>query len=147
MKRSLVAALILGALVSAAVIALHATACSRRSSARWRALSRRGTTPKIVSAVAHYLLVVIVALGVAYLVLTSNRPKRLGWPIGHHRDRAAGAHRVCLLYQTFFQPLPSLLALGLGFAAANGYARSWGRNRSRHGARSLRRPPRAESDR
>jgi adenylate cyclase len=132
MKRSSVAARILGVLVSAAVIALHATgvlAPVERAVAS--IVPGAETTPKIVSAVAHYLLVLIVALGVAYLVLTSNRRKRLGLPVGIIAIELLALTAICLLYQTFFQPLPSLLALGLGFVAANGYATFMGRNRSR----------------
>jgi adenylate cyclase len=131
MKRSLVAALILGALVSALVIALRlAGVLTPLEQALASVIPGADTTPKIVSAVTHYVLVIIVALGVTYLVLTSKRPKRLGWPVGIIALELLALVVVCLLYQTFFQPLPSLLALGLGFAAANGYAAFMNRNRA-----------------
>jgi adenylate cyclase len=131
MKRSLVAALIIGALVSALVIALRVTGVlTPLEEALASVIPGADTTPKVVSAVAHYLLVLSVALGVTYLVLTSKRPKRLGSPVGIIAIELLALVVVCLLYQTFFQPLPSLLALGLGFAVANGYVAFMNRNRS-----------------
>ena len=131
MKRSLVAALILGVVVSAVVIALHASGLlAPLERAVTSVIPGAETTPKVVAAIVQYLLVLLVALGVTYLILTSNRRKRLGLPIAIIAIELLALVAICLLYQTFFQPLPSLLALGLGFAAANGYAAFMSRNRS-----------------
>jgi class 3 adenylate cyclase len=78
----------------------------------------------------QYALVIILALTVAWLILNSSRRKRLGLPIVIFAIELVAVAWVCRLYQTFFQPLPSLLAVGLSFAAANGYAAFVGGSRS-----------------
>jgi hypothetical protein len=88
-------------------------------------------TSKVVGVAVQYALVVLVSFGVVWLVINSARRKRLGLPIGIVAIELLAISWVCLLYETFFQPLPSLLALGLGYGAANGYSAFMGRNRSR----------------
>ena len=132
MKRSLVAALIIGVLVSAVVIALHATGVTlplERAAAS--VIPGAETTAKTVGRVAQYALVILISLGVSWLVATSSRRKRLGWPVGVLAVEVLAISWICLLYQTFFQPVLSLLALGLAYGAANGYAAFISRSRTR----------------
>src|SRR4051812_38603037 len=127
-KRSSVIALVLGALVSAIVIALHATGVTLPLEATAMSLLSRGAqNTKVVSVKAQYALVIALSIGVTWLVLKSSRRKKLGWPLGILAVELIAVAWVCLLYHVFFQPLPSLLALGLGYVTASGYAAFGGR--------------------
>lgn len=131
MKRSTVAALLIGALVSAAVIVLRVKGILRPLEDALASLFSGGFLPsKVVAGGLHYVLVVLLSFGLAWLILSSTRRKRLGWPIALLAVELLVVVWVGLLYQFFFQPLPSLLALGLSFAAANGYAAFAGKSRS-----------------
>ena len=131
MKRSLVVALIVGAVVSAIVIALHATGITLPlEEAVMSLVLGQQTTTKVVGRFGQYLIVIILAISVVWLVLNSTRRKRLGWPLGILAIELVTLAWVCLLYQVFFQPIPSLLAIGLGFVGATGYANLAGRTRS-----------------
>ena len=131
MSRSLVAALIVGVVVSAIVIALHALQITLPlEQAVMSVLLGQQTTTKVVGAAGQYALVLVLAVTVAWLVLSSSRRKKLGWPLGILAIELITISWVCLLYQVFFQPLPSLLAVGLGFVSATGYATFAGRSRS-----------------
>ena len=131
MKRSLVAALIIGAVVSAIIIGLHAT----RLTLPWeegtmRALTGGHQTTQVVGLKMQCALVVVISIGVALLVLVSWRRRLLAWPLGILALEVLAVSWVCVLYKVSFQPLPSLSALVLSFAAANGYAAFLGRTRS-----------------
>jgi adenylate cyclase len=131
MKRSTAAALIIGAVVSALIIAAHATRLMlplEQAVARVVVGERPVNTQ--VAAVLQYLLVVVIAVGSAWLVLTTARRRRLHWPVAAIAVQLITVAWVCLLYQVFFQPLPSLFALVLGFATAHGYVSTRGRSRS-----------------
>lgn len=131
MKRSLVVALIVGAVVSAMVIALHATGITLPlEEAVMSLVLGQQTTTKAVGRVVQYGLVTVLAISVVWLVLNSSRRKRLGWPLGILAIELVTVSWVCLLYQVFFQPIPSLLAVGLAFVGATGYASVAGRSRS-----------------
>ena len=131
MKRSLVAALILGVLVSALVIAAHATGFMLPLEKGIMGLiPGEEATTKVVNAKMQIALVIVLAIGAAWLVLTSARRKRLGWPLAILALELVAVVWVCLLYQISFQPLPSLAALTLGFFSATGYAAFQGRSRS-----------------
>ncbi|MBA3881732.1 MAG: adenylate/guanylate cyclase domain-containing protein [Chthoniobacterales bacterium] len=123
MKRSSIIALLLGALVSATVIALHATGVTLPLEEAMTSLLARGQqTTKVVSVKAQYALVIALSLCVVWLVSKSSRPKRLGWPLGFLAAELIAMSWVCLLYHVFFQPLPSLLAIGLGLVTGSGFA-------------------------
>ena len=130
-KRSTVAALLIGALVSAIIITLHATQVTLPLEKITMGLLAGGQPPvKIVGSKAQYVIVVALSFGVAWLILSSSRRKRLGLPFAIMAVELAVVSWICLLYHVFFQPLPSLLALGLTFAAANGYTAFAGRSHS-----------------
>ena len=88
------------------------------------------TTMKVVGRIGQYAIVILLAMSVVWLVLNSSRRKRLGVPLGILAFELVTLAWVCLLYQVFFQPIPSLLALGLGFVGATSYASFAGRSRS-----------------
>lgn len=131
MQRSLVVTLIVGVVVSAIVIALHATGITLPlEEAVMSLLVGQQTMTRMVGRFGQYLIVLVLALTVVWLVLNTTRRKRLGWPLGILALELITVSWVCLLYQVFFQPVPSLLAIGLGFATATGYANLAGRARS-----------------
>lgn len=130
MKRSTIAALCLGALVSTVIIALHVTRVTLPlEEAAMSALSFGRPATKVVGAWTQCALVVILSVGIAWILLASTRRKRLGWPLAILALELVTISWVCLLYEVFFQPLPSLLAVGLSFATANGFAAFSGRSR------------------
>ncbi len=131
MKRSSIVALVIGALVSASIIALHAS----RVLASLEDLLRTaimGVQPpgKAVGALAQYGLVILLSLGAAWLAVTSARGRKIYWALGILALELLLLSWIALLYETFFQPLPSLLAVGLGLVTANGYTSFAERNRS-----------------
>ncbi|CAN5661743.1 hypothetical protein BH20VER1_BH20VER1_25800 [soil metagenome] len=131
MKRSTIAALIIGVVVSALIIAAHATRLLRPVEEALMRLLTWGQPPAmVVGAALQYLLVVLLAFGAAWLVLASTHRQRLRWPLGIVALELITVAIVCQLYRVFFQPLPSLLALGLSVAAAFGYVAMRGRSRA-----------------
>ena len=130
MQRSLVVTLIVGVVVSAIVIALHATGITLPlEEAIMSLLVGQQTMTRMVGRFGQYFIVLVLALTVVWLVLNTTRWKRLGWPLGVLALELITVSWVCLLYEVFFQPVPSLLAIGLGFASATGYASFVGRPR------------------
>ncbi len=130
MKRSSVAALAVGLLVSAIIIVLHAThLIAPLEGAVMTALGGSQPTTKVVGPGVHYLLIILLSMGVAWLVITSSRSKNLYWPLAILGIELLVISWVCQLYQVSFQPLPSVFAVALGFAAANGYTK-YGQTRS-----------------
>ena len=131
MKRSLVVALIIGAVVSALIIGLHSTGVILPlEESAIRLLPGGEETTRVVGVRAQYALVILLSIGVSWMVLMSSRRKRLGWPLGIIAFQLVTLSWVCLLYQVFFQPLPSILAIGLGFVTAYSYSSYGGRKRA-----------------
>ncbi|MGI8820237.1 MAG: adenylate/guanylate cyclase domain-containing protein [Chthoniobacterales bacterium] len=131
MKRSSVAALVIGVLVSVLVIVLHAWRVTLPlEEAVTAAFAGHELPSRIVDAKLQFAIVVVLALGVAWLVLASARRRRLGWPLVILAVELLALAWICLLFQTLFQPLPALLAIGLSYAFAYGYSAFAGRSRS-----------------
>ncbi len=134
MKRPFVAALVIGALVSVVVIALHAFRLTwPLDEALIGALAGHGLPTRIVTAKLQYLLVVLLAFGVAWLVAESINRRRLIWPLVILAVELFAVAWICVLYDLFFQPLPSLLAAGLAFGLAHFYFNYVRRSRSHLG--------------
>ena len=132
MQRSSVVALVLGAVVSAIVIALHATRVLLPLENAVASLVPGGqASASPVAAAAQSGIVALLALGVAWLVLEAARHKRIAWLIPILAVEVVAIMWICTLYQTFFQPLPSLLAIGLSSALAQGYTQFANGSRSR----------------
>lgn len=93
-------------------------------------LSGNPAPSRIVGRSAQSILVVLLSLGVAWLFVMSSQRKHVGIALGILALELLAIVWVCELYHAFFQPLPSLLAVGLSVIAANGYAAFGGRSRS-----------------
>ena len=132
MKRSLVAALVIGLLVGALVIAMHATHLLRPlEEALMNALAAGRETTRVVGSAMQYALVVILSLGTAWMMLASSRRRpRLALVLGLLALELLALSWVCALYRISFQPLPSLAAIVLAFLGAAAGAAFLERSRS-----------------
>src|SRR6266436_3020254 len=131
MKRSLITTLIIGVAVALIVIALHAT----KVIAGFEAVAAQLVTEyagatRVVGEKWQYVLVLLIALGVAWLTLSNVSRWRAWLLIGLLLVELFGLAWVCSLYRVFFQPAPSVLALLMAFFAAEGWSAFLRRNRS-----------------
>src|SRR5512144_612302 len=130
MKRSLITTLIIGVAVAVIVGLLHAT----KVIAGFEAVTAELVTDyagatRVFGEKWQYVLVLLIALGVAWLTL-SNVPRRWAWLlIGLLLLELFGLAWVCSLYRLFFQPAPSILALVFALFAAEGWMAFLRRNR------------------
>jgi adenylate cyclase len=66
----------------------------------------------------QYVFVLLLALSIAWMTLTTSRRGRMGWLALILLIELAAVSWVCALYRTFFQPLPSMAAVALAFLVA-----------------------------
>src|SRR5262249_32241053 len=131
MKRSLITTLIIGVAVPVIVGALHATKVIAGFEAiAAQLVSDYAGATKVVGEKWQYALVLVVALGVAWLSLSSVPRWRSWLLISLLLVELFGLAWVCSLYRVFFQPAPSVLALVIAFVAAEGWSAFLRRNRS-----------------
>ena len=129
--RRLITTLIIGVAVAVIVGVLHAT----RVIAGFEAVAAQLVTDyagatRIVGEKWQYLLVLVIALAVAWFTL-SNVPRSRRWLlIGLLLVELFGLAWVCSLYRVFFQPAPSVLAVVFAFVAAEVWLAFQRRNRS-----------------
>jgi class 3 adenylate cyclase len=131
MKRSLITTLIIGVAVTLVVGVLHAT----KAIAGFEAVTAQLVTDyagatRVFSDKLQYVLVLLTALGVVWITLSSIPRWRAWLLIGLLLMELFGLAWVCALYRVFFQPTPSALALIIGFAAAGGWSAFLHRSRS-----------------
>jgi len=137
MKRSLVTTLIIGVAIAATVSALHASGLILRFElTAAKLVSDYASATRIVSAKWQYVSVLLLALGVAWLGLSNVPRKQTRLLILFLSFELFGLSWVCSLYQIFFQPLPSILAVVLAFTATEGWI-AFLRRRPSHLARTL----------
>jgi len=123
MKRSLITTLIIGVAVALIVGALHAT----KAIAGFEAVAAQLVTDyagatRVVGEKWQYVLVLLIALGVAWLAL-SNVPRWRAWLlIGLLLVELFGLAWVCSLYRVFSPPAPSALARVFALPTADGCA-------------------------
>src|SRR6266481_3837242 len=131
MKRSVITTLIIGVVVAVVVGGLHATkSIAGFENAAAQLLSDYAGATRVVGEKWQYVFVLLVALGVTWLSL-SKVPKWYSWLLsGLLLIELFGLAWVCSLYRVFFQPAPSVLALLLALAAAEGWSAFLNRNRS-----------------
>src|SRR6516162_2198334 len=131
MKRSLITTLIIGVAVAVVVGALHATkAIAGFEAIVAQLVSDYAGATKVVGEKWQYALVLVIALGVAWIRLSSF-PRWRAWLLtGLLLLELLGLSWVCSLYRIFFQPAPSVLALVFALLAAEGWLAFLRRNRS-----------------
>jgi class 3 adenylate cyclase len=122
MKRSLITTLTIGVVVAGVVGILHGTKVILGVETALAGLvSHDGSATRVVGEKGQYVFVLLLALGVAWLSLTSLRQNRIRLLVALLSIELLGLCWVCSLYRVYFQPLPSILALVLGLAAAEGW--------------------------
>jgi adenylate cyclase len=137
MKRLLITTLIIGIVVAIAVGALHATrSIAGFESAAAQIVSDYAGAARVVSEKWQYVLILLVALGAAWLSLIIVPRWRSRLLIGLLFLELFGLSWVCSLYRVFFQPIPSVLALVFAWAIAEGWSAFLRRDRS-HLVRTL----------
>src|SRR5437762_11337238 len=131
MRRLLITTLIIGVAVALIVAALHATKVigGFETVAAQLVTDYTGAT-RVIGEKWQYLLVLLIALGVAWLSLSNVRRWRAWLLIGLLLVELLGLAWVCSLYRVFFQPAPSGLALVFAVLAAEGWSVFLRRNRS-----------------
>ncbi|MEP6698266.1 MAG: adenylate/guanylate cyclase domain-containing protein [Verrucomicrobiota bacterium] len=122
MKRPLLAALAIGLIAVVLFMIVRAIGLfDSVESGVASLLSGNGAATQSVSDKLQYLLVLVLAGGVAWMVLLSNRRRRLAGIVAILLFEFLVLAWVCSLFRVLFQPLPSLLGGGLGFAGAMGF--------------------------
>jgi class 3 adenylate cyclase len=131
MKRLLITTLIIGVAVALGVGALHASKIMAGFEAvAAQLVSDYAGATRIVSEKWQYVFVLLIALGVSWLSL-SNVPRwRSRLLVGLFLVELFALSWVCSLYRIFFQPIPSVLALVLALAIAEGWSAFLRRDRS-----------------
>src|SRR5437764_13559096 len=131
MKRLLITTLIIGFAVAAGVGALHASnAIAGFEGAAAQLVSGYAGATRTVNEKLQYVLVLLIALGVAWLTL-SKVPRWRAWLlIGFLLVELFGLAWVCSLYRIFFQPAPSVLALLFAVLAVDAWSVFLHRNRA-----------------
>ncbi len=131
MKRSVVVSVAIAIFVAAIAGALHATGLLLRFElAVADRIGHSATATRFVTEKWHYILVLLLAFGVVSMTLMTLRRGRIATLVVILLAELIGVSWVCSLYHTFFQPLPSMLAVVLAFLAAHGWAFASTRTRS-----------------
>jgi class 3 adenylate cyclase len=131
MKRSLVTTLVIGVAVAIVAGVLHATkAIAGFEAGVTQLVSDYAGATRIVGEKWQYVLVLVTAIGVAWLSLR-NLPRLRSYPLfGLLVIELLVLSWVCSLYRVFFQPVPCIFAVALAVAAAEGWTAFLQRDRT-----------------
>ncbi len=130
MKRSLVTTVIVGVAVAGIVSGLHASGLILHfERAVIEPISDYIRATRVVSEKWQYVFVPLLALGVAWLALTSVSRRGMRWLFLVLLIELLGLSWVCSLYRIFFQPLPSVFAVLLAWLVAEGWVVFFRRDR------------------
>jgi adenylate cyclase len=122
MKRWFVSSLIIGLVTAAFVIGLHATGILVPFElAVSKIIAHEGAPAGAASLLWQSCLVILFALGVSWLTLTSLRRGRIAWIVGILLCELVALSWICGLYGVLFQPLPSMIAVVLAYVAAEAW--------------------------
>jgi class 3 adenylate cyclase len=131
MKRSLITTLIIGLAAAVLVSVLHASKLMQGPETVVGALaSDHAGATRVVGQKWEYVIVLLLALGAAWLGLSSAPRNRVRLLSGLLLIELLGASWVCSLYRVYFQPLPSIFAVVLAMVAAEGWVLFLRRDRS-----------------
>src|SRR3954470_3001837 len=120
MKRHLIAALVIGLIVTGLVMGLHLAGWLAAPEAMIEGVFSRDAT-KAVPDRYQYAIVFLLAAGVAWLTLVTLRRSRVAIIGGILLVELLGLAWVCAVYKTAFQPLPGVAAVLLAFGGAVGF--------------------------
>ncbi len=137
MKRSSLVALILGAIISAILIAARASGWLQPLEQAVETALAGSEPNRVVGAALQYVLIVVLSFGTVWLVMTSTQKSKVSWVLGGLVVELLVLCWICRLYQTFFQPLPAVLAVALGIGAAHAVAAVSTRRSGLHVARDF----------
>jgi class 3 adenylate cyclase len=131
MKRSLITTLIIGVVVAIVVGVLHATkAIAGVEAGVAQVVSNYAGSTRVVGEKWQYVLILLTAVGVAWLSLR-NVPRLRNYVLfGILLIELLGLSWICSLYRVFFQPLPCILAVALAVASVEGWTAFLQRDRS-----------------
>ena len=134
MKRSLITTLVIGVAVAIVVGILHATkATAGLEAGIGRLVSDYAGATRVVGQKWHYVFVLLIAAGVAWLSLRNPPPAgrlRNYLLFGSLVVELLVLSWVCSLYRIFFQPVPCIFAVALAAAFAEGWMVFLRRDRS-----------------
>jgi adenylate cyclase len=131
MKRSLLLTLAIGVSVAGIMIALHAIGVLARFELAFaRLVSPQRAGPPILGQAGQAIVILLLALGVVWMTLTSARRSRIAWLLLILSVELAGVSWICALYHKSFQPLPALGAVALAFVVAESWVLLSTRTRS-----------------
>jgi class 3 adenylate cyclase len=131
MKRQGSAALVIGLLVAVILGSLHSSSrILHLETAVAQFISSYSTTARTVSDRWQYVFILVGSLGVVFLTLTSARRDRIGWLVVALVIELIAVTWICLLYRVFFQPLPAIFAVVLGYAGTFAFTAITERGRS-----------------
>ena len=131
MKRPFIVALIVAAVVAGGIGALHASgSVADFEMAIADFISRYDAATRVVGEKWQYLIISILALGTAWVTLTGVRRRRIAAVVGILAVELLGLTWMLSLYGVFFQPVPSIAAIGLAFVLAERTAAFAGRSRT-----------------
>jgi class 3 adenylate cyclase len=130
MKRSLVTTLVIGVAVTIVVGVLHGTkALAGFEAGVARLVADYAGATRVVGKLQS-VLVLMTAIGVAWLGLRNLPRKRSYLLFGFLLIELLALAWICSLYRIFFQPVPCMLAVVLAVAAAEGWTAFLQRDRS-----------------
>jgi class 3 adenylate cyclase len=134
MKRSLITTLAIGVAVAIVIGILHATkAIAGLEAGIGQLVSDYAGATRVVGKKWHYVFVLLIAAGVAWLSLKNPPPEgrlRNYLLFGSLLVELLVLSWVCSLYRVFFQPLPCIFAVALAAAFAEGWMVFLRRDRS-----------------
>jgi adenylate cyclase len=131
MKRRGNTALVIGLLIAAILSALHASGLLfHLETATVQFISSYNAATRIVSDKWQYVFILVGSLGAAFLTLTSKRQDRIGWLVVALVLELIAVTWICSLYQVFFQPLPAIVGVVLGYVGTFAFAGFTQRSRS-----------------
>src|SRR5438309_919956 len=131
MKRLAITTLVIGVAVGIVVGALHGTkSMAGFENATAQLVTDYAGATRVVANIWQYVFALLIALGVAWLTLSKVPRWHSRLLLGLLLVELFGLAWVCSLYRVFFQPAPSILALLLALAAAEGWSAFLRRNRS-----------------
>ena len=131
MKRLAITTLVIGVAVAIVVGALHATkSLAGFENATAQLVADYAGATRVVADKWQYIFVLLIALGVAWLILSKVPRWHSRLLLGLLLVELFCLAWVCSLYRVFFQPAPSVLALLMAFLAGEGWSAFLRRNRS-----------------